>query len=74
MTSLNQLAIGNQGDKNETKPRLSKQEVEILENQFQQQHKPSSNTKRQLAEKFRVDVARINVSPIESSTLITAIY
>jgi hypothetical protein len=47
---------------NDTKPRLSKQEVGILEQQFQEHHKPTSSTKRQLAERFHVDVARINVS------------
>lgn len=62
MTNLNQVARGHHGEKNDTKPRLSKGEVEILERQFQEQHKPSSNTKRQLADRMGVDIARINVS------------
>lgn len=63
LTNLNQLANMNQnGEKTDTKPRLSKQEVEILERQFQEMQKPTSITKRQLAERFNVDVARINVS------------
>ena len=45
----------------ESKPRLSKEEVEILEAEFQKNHKPSSSTKKTLAESMRVDNARINV-------------
>lgn len=45
----------------ESKPRLSKEEVEILEAEFQKNHKPSSTTKKALAESMRVDNARINV-------------
>lgn len=45
----------------ETKPRLSKEEVEILEAEFQKNHKPNSSTKKALAESMRVDNARINV-------------
>ncbi|KAJ4322777.1 hypothetical protein N0V84_004670 [Fusarium piperis] len=44
----------------ETKPRLSKEEVEILEAEFQKNHKPNSSTKKALAESMRVDNARIN--------------
>jgi Homeodomain len=61
MTDLTQVARGPHGDKSDTKPRLSKSEVEILERQFQEQHKPSSKTKRQLAERMGVEIARINV-------------
>jgi hypothetical protein len=61
MTDLSQMARASQGDKGDTKPRLSKGEVEILERQFQEQHKPSSNTKRQLAERMGVEISRINV-------------
>ena len=61
MTDLSQMARASHGDKGDTKPRLSKGEVEILERQFQEQHKPSSNTKRQLADRMGVDISRINV-------------
>jgi hypothetical protein len=61
MTDLSQMARASHGDKGDTKPRLSKGEVEILERQFQEQHKPSSNTKRQLAERMGVEISRINV-------------
>ncbi|KAF5027651.1 hypothetical protein F66182_212 [Fusarium sp. NRRL 66182] len=44
----------------ETKPRLSKEEVEILEAEFQKNHKPNSTIKKALAESMRVDNARIN--------------
>ncbi|OAA69563.1 Homeodomain-related protein [Cordyceps fumosorosea ARSEF 2679] len=61
----------------ESKPRLSKEEVEILEAEFQKNHKPNSTTKKALAESMRVDNARINVSsllvsytlPIVSTTI-----
>lgn len=45
----------------ESKPRLSKEEVEILEAEFQKNHKPNSTIKKALAESMRVDNARINV-------------
>ncbi|KAJ4145234.1 hypothetical protein LMH87_004089 [Akanthomyces muscarius] len=44
----------------ESKPRLSKEEVEVLEAEFQKNHKPNSTTKKALAESMRVDNARIN--------------
>lgn len=47
---------------NETKPRLGKDEVDILEREFQKNPKPSTQTKRQFAEDMGVDLARINVS------------
>lgn len=46
----------------ESKPRLSKEEVEVLEAEFQKNHKPNSTTKKALAESMHVDNARINVS------------
>jgi len=48
----------------ESKPRLSKEEVETLEAEFQKNHKPNSSTKKALAESMRVDNARINVSMV----------
>lgn len=48
-------------DRNETKPRLAKTEVELLEKHFAENHKPPSSLKRQLAENMNVQVARINV-------------
>lgn len=50
------------GRTTESKPRLSKHEVEVLEAEFQKNHKPNSITKKALAESMRVDNARINVS------------
>lgn len=51
----------------ESKPRLSKEEVDLLESEFQKNHKPNSSTKKALAESMRVDHARINV--LESVSL-----
>ena len=45
----------------EPKPRLAKDEVDLLEREFSKNQKPSSSTKRELAEQMGVDVARINV-------------
>jgi len=47
---------------NETKPRLGKDEVDILEREFKKNPKPTTQTKRQFAEDMGVDLARINVS------------
>ena len=47
---------------NETKPRLVKDEVDILEREFKKNPKPTTQTKRQFAEDMGVDLARINVS------------
>ncbi|KAF4123904.1 Homeobox domain [Geosmithia morbida] len=44
----------------ESKPRLSKDEVDTLEKEFQKNHKPNSSTKKSLAEAMRVENARIN--------------
>lgn len=49
-------------EKNETKARLPKDQVEILEAKFQENNKPNSQTKRSLAAEFGVEQARINVS------------
>jgi hypothetical protein len=46
----------------EPKPRLAKDEVELLEREFAKNPKPISSLKRELAEQMGVDVARINVS------------
>jgi hypothetical protein len=45
----------------EPKPRLAKEEVELLEREFAKNQKPSSTTKRELAEQMGVEVPRINV-------------
>lgn len=63
-TSMNGIrqVVTSHGEKNETKPRLAKDEVEILENHFRACNKPNSQLKRELAEQFGVEPARINVS------------
>ena len=45
----------------EPKPRLAKDEVELLEREFLKNPKPNSSTKRELAEQMGVEVPRINV-------------
>lgn len=45
----------------EPKPRLAKDEVEVLEREFAKNQKPNSSVKRDLAEKMGVEVPRINV-------------
>ncbi|KAK2073006.1 hypothetical protein P8C59_007320 [Phyllachora maydis] len=44
----------------EPKPRLAKDEVEVLEREFAKNQKPNSSVKRDLAEKMGVEVPRIN--------------
>lgn len=47
--------------KTESKPRLSKEEVEKLEKVFQENPKPSSSVKAQLADALGLERPRINV-------------
>jgi hypothetical protein len=56
------IAMPNPVRTNETKPRLGKDEVDILEREFSKNPKPSTQTKRGFAEDMGVDLARINVS------------
>lgn len=44
------------------KPRLSKNEIELLETEFCRNSKPTSGRKREIAKSFRADTSRINVS------------
>ncbi|KAK4232262.1 hypothetical protein QBC38DRAFT_91222 [Podospora fimiseda] len=44
----------------EPKPRLAKDEVEVLEREFNKNPKPNSNVKRELAERMGVEIPRIN--------------
>jgi hypothetical protein len=46
----------------ETKPRLGKDKVNILEIEFKKNPKPTMQTKRQFAKDMGVDLAKINVS------------
>lgn len=45
-----------------TRPRLTKDQVEVLEAQFQANHKPSSVVKRQLAMQTMLTLPRVAVS------------
>jgi len=53
----------------DAKPRLSKDEVDLLEREFQKNQKPSSGRKREIAELLKVEHARINASPVPSLRL-----
>ena len=44
-----------------TRPRLTKEQVEVLENQFQAHPKPNSNVKRQLASQTNLPLPRVSV-------------
>lgn len=68
-----QRAVLNQGNpppqpppqssrQSEHKPRMSKDDVEILEREFQKNSKPTSGRKREIAEMLKVEHPRINVS------------
>lgn len=46
----------------DVKPRLTKEQHDILEAHFQQHHKPSTSTKKGFAETLGVPVDKINVS------------
>lgn len=47
-----------------TRPRLTKEQVEVLEAQFQANHKPNSQVKRQLAIQTNLKFQRVGVSEI----------
>lgn len=56
------MAMPNTAKTSETRPRLGKEEVDILEASFRKNPKPTTQTKRDFAEDMGVDLARINVS------------
>ncbi|RDL42253.1 Uncharacterized protein BP5553_02232 [Venustampulla echinocandica] len=58
--SASMMGMAPSATKNETKPRLGKDEVDILEREFQKNPKPTTQTKRGFAEDMGVELARIN--------------
>ncbi|KAB8291192.1 hypothetical protein EYC80_009880 [Monilinia laxa] len=56
----NMMNMSNGQKTNETKPRLGKEEVDILEREFKRNPKPTTQTKRIFAEQMGVDLSRIN--------------
>lgn len=50
---------------NLSRPRLTKEQVETLENQFRAHPKPSSNTKKQLAIQTNLTLPRVAVRGVE---------
>ena len=63
-----QLAIVNK--QMDPKPRLGKDEVQMLEDEFQKNSKPSTMRKREIADILKVDNPRINVSTVLTSRLL----
>jgi hypothetical protein len=59
--SSTMITMPNHQKTNETKPRLAKDEVEVLEREFKRNPKPSTHIKRAFAEDMGVELARINV-------------
>jgi hypothetical protein len=51
---------------NLSRPRLTKEQVETLEAQFQAHPKPSSNVKRQLAQQTHLSLPRVAVCDIQA--------
>src|SRR5438876_633428 len=49
-----------------TRPRLTPEQVDLLENQFQAYHKPNTHVKRQLAERTGLTLPRVAVCCDES--------
>lgn len=45
----------------DVKPRLTKDQHDVLEHHFQQQHKPSTSVKKEFATKLGVPLDKINV-------------
>ena len=50
-------------EENSTRPRLTKEQVDRLESQFQANHKPNSQVKRQLALETGLSLPRVAVRP-----------
>ena len=51
---------------NLSRPRLTKEQVDTLEAQFQAHPKPNSNVKRQLAAETNLSLPRVAVSPLSA--------
>lgn len=57
----NMMNMANGQKTNETKPRLGKDEVDVLEFEFNKNPKPTTQTKRGYADSMGVELSRINV-------------
>ena len=56
----------------EVKPRLTKEQHDILEAHFQKQHKPTTNVKRGFADALNVSLDKVNVSCDLATPMLTA--
>ena len=55
------------GNETTTRPRLTKEQVDVLEGEFQRNAKPNSGTKRHLAQVTSLNLPRVAVSHVLSS-------
>ena len=53
----------------DVKPRLTKEQHDVLETEFRKQAKPNTNTKKRFAEVLGVSLDKVNVSSPEQSSL-----
>uniref|UniRef100_L7JHC6 Homeobox domain-containing protein n=1 Tax=Pyricularia oryzae (strain P131) TaxID=1143193 RepID=L7JHC6_PYRO1 len=60
MGQVHDASLSPTSKQDQPKPRLSKDEVDLLEKEFQKNHKPTSARKREIAELLKVDLPRIN--------------
>ncbi|KAI6564702.1 hypothetical protein MCOR04_009064 [Pyricularia oryzae] len=60
MGQVHDASLSPTSKQDQPKPRLSKDEVDLLEKEFQKNHKPTSGRKREIAELLKVDLPRIN--------------
>ncbi len=58
----------------EVKPRLSKEQHELLERHFQGQNKPNTATKKGIADNLGVPLDKINVGALHSPTFFPCVY
>ena len=65
------VGMGDDGDDAEiaSRPRLTKDQVNLLEDHFQKNHKPNSETKNHLADIINLPIARVNVSPLSKQPI-----
>jgi len=54
----------------DVKPRLTKEQHDVLENEFQKQSKPNTNTKKRFADVLGVSLDKVNVC-IKSQSLLS---
>lgn len=61
MFAMNGATPGQRGSCGDVKPRLTKEQHDILEAHYQKQQKPNTSTKRSFAESLNVSLEKVNV-------------